>query len=853
MNHIVDTVDLSTCDREPIHIPGLIQPHGSLLVCDPDTWVITHASENLGNFVPHEAAAAIGMVLKGVVGVEAFHKLTNALAVSAAPNLPGRIFELPSAASHANCASIHVYSGHALIELEHVATTYTDATPLFLIKSMLTRMQRAATVAEVCEIAVQQLIDLIGFDRVMIYKFLHDGSGSVVAESRSADVPSFLGHHFPASDIPQQARTLYLNNWIRLIADVNAPSVRILPLDHHHVRPIDLSYCALRSVSPIHIEYLRNMNVGASLSISILVGGELWGLVACHNCSTKIVPPDIRVAAEFFGQAFSLQLQSLERVDVAHMLSSAREGLDRIMAEIAPAAQLSESLTPRLAEFASFIPCDGVGLWSDGSWTEWGSCPPNTEVPDLLRTLNRISHGAVFSTNEVSAMHPRATAYASAVSGLLAVPLSRTPGDYLIFFRKEFIHTIDWAGDPNKPVLAGDNGNRLTPRKSFELWQNEVRGKSRVWEPHDRFTAEAMRISLLEVVLRYNEILTQERTKAERQQRLFVAELNHRVKNALALIGALVDHSRDKHENLSEFIEDLEGRIRALAHAHDLASQAGPFDLRRLVEIELQPFADRDRSPIEINGPRVLLDDHAYGVLALVLHEMTTNAAKYGALSHAGSLKVTWQVEPSGDCRIDWLERGGPLVYTPNASGFGHLLVRRQIPFELDGKTEIFFDREGLRAYFVIPARWVNSSSGVLRSSSVPTVASVEPISAVLSGMSILVVEDSIIVALKVEKMLRRVGAARVLLSATNEQAIARIEAEKIDAAVLDINLQGAMSYPVADALARRGIPFIFETGYGQSPELPERFAERRVVTKPFSEEDLSKAMSGALQERGAT
>jgi light-regulated signal transduction histidine kinase (bacteriophytochrome) len=851
MNQPVGTVDLSTCDREPIHIPGLIQPHGCLLVCDPLSWEITHASENLANFASHDASAAIGQILKDVVGTEAFHELTNALAVSGAPNLPGRVFKLPSVGSHTNSASIHVYAGHALVELEHVTTTYTDATPLFLIKSMLTRMQRAATVAEVCDIAVQQLTDLIGFDRVMIYKFLQDGSGSVVAESHSSNVPSFLGHHFPASDIPQQARTLYLKNWIRLIVDVHAQAARILPLEHHHERPIDLSYCALRSVSPVHIEYLRNMNVGASLSISIVVGGALWGLVACHNSTSKVVPPDIRVAAEFFGQAFSLQLQSLERVDVAHMLRSAREGLDKIMAEIPPAAQLSECLAPRLAEFASFIPCDGVGLWSDGGWSEWGSCPPVVEIPDLLQALNRTSNGSVFSTNEISTIHQPALAYAPAASGLLVVPLSRTPGDYLIFFRKEFIHTIDWAGDPNKPVIAGDNGNRLTPRKSFELWQNEVRGKSRAWEPHDRFTAEAMRISLLEVVLRYNEILAQERTKAERQQRLFVAELNHRVKNALALIGALVEHSKDKHENISEFIDDLEGRIRSLAQAHDLASQPGPFDLKRLVEIELRPFADTSRGPIEINGPRVLLDDHAYAVLALVLHEMTTNAAKYGALSQAGSLKVTWQVEPNGDCRIDWLERGGPVVNTPNTSGFGHLLVRRQIPFELEGKTEIFFDREGLRAYFVIPARWVNSSSSDIRYRAAPTVVPVEPISATLAGLSILVVEDSLIVALKVERMLRRVGAARVHLSATNEQAIAHIEAEEIDAAVLDINLKGEMSYPVADALAERGIPFIFETGYGQSPGLPERFAARRVVTKPFSEEDLGKAMLGALHERG--
>ncbi len=849
MNRPDDTVDLSTCDREPIHIPGLIQPHGCLLVCAPDTWTITHASENVGAFLSTDPEVAIGRLLKQVVGHEPFHELTNALAVSAAPNLPGRIFNLAMEGLRANCATIHNFDGRALIEFEHVATSYTDATPLFLIKSMLTRMQQATTVAEVCDIAVDQLISLIGFDRVMIYKFLHDGSGSVIAESRIADVPSFLGHHFPASDIPQQARSLYLKSWIRLIADVNVADARILPIDTSASPPIDLSFCALRSVSPVHIEYLRNMNVGASLSISIVVGGALWGLIACHNRSAKVVPADIRVAAEFFGQAFSLQLQSLERVDVEHMLRSAREGLDRILAEIPPAAPLSQSLVPRLDEFASFVLCDGVGLWSDEVWSAWGSCPPDSEIPSLVQALHGVTHGAVYATSELSSIHAPAAAYAPAASGVLVVPLSRTPGDYLIFFRKEFIHTINWAGDPNKPVAAADDGVRLTPRKSFDLWRNEVRGKSRVWESHDRFTAEAMRISLLEIVLRYNEILAEERSKAERQQRFFVAELNHRVKNALALIGALVEQSGEKHDGLSQFIHDLEGRIRSLARAHDLASRPGPHDIQRLVEMQLQPFSAREQGTLEISGPHVMLDDHAYSVFALVLHEMTTNAAKYGALSQAGSLSVKWQVLANGDCRIDWIERGGPTVRAPNATGFGHDLVRRQIPFELGGTADLTFAWEGLEAVFVIPSKWISARRTTVPPRILPLPPAAQPTVAPLAGWTVLVLEDSLIVALRIERMLRKMGAASAMLCATNEQAIAHIERGPIDAAILDINLKGEMSYPAADALEEKGIPFIFETGYGQSPGLPARFSDRRVVTKPFAEADLAEALLATRRE----
>lgn len=766
-----------------------------------------------------------------------------------APGLPGRLFNFELTDGNPVNAAIHDYAGRRLIEIERMRHTYKDATPLFLVRSMLTRMQQAASVEQVCEIAVEQLKVLVGFDRVIIYKFLRDGSGSVVAESREPSVTSYLNQHFPASDIPQQARALYLKNWIRLIVDAASMPVPIIT-NGRSDDPVDLTYCGLRSVSPIHIEYMKNMGVAASMSISIIVGGKLWGLISCHNVQPKDVPADIRVAAEFFGQAFSLQLQSLEQVDVARMLGAARARIDRILTEIPATASLTASIGTRLQELGSLIPCDGAGLWTDDSWTEWGTCPPIGEIPSLAARLNRVSHSAVFVSDELQALHPPAKGYAAAASGLLAIPLSRTPSDYLMLFRKEHLHTVAWAGDPNKPTEVWTGGERLTPRKSFEAWRQDVKGKSRAWEPHDVLTAEALRISLLEIVLRYSELVAQERAKAERQQRMFAAELNHRVKNALALVSALVMQSKGRHRSVSTFVGDLEGRIRSLAAAHDLASTAEPLALRQLVETELAPYAGSKGPRTTITGPDVALEEHAAAVLALVIHELTTNAVKYGALSReTGSLAITWRFDDDGGCLLDWTEEGGPSVEGPVTGGLGTQLVRSQIPFELGGSAELDIRETGVRGAFKIPQLYVHPISKPPRGG-VGQLAPPRLASQPLFGLSVMIVEDSLIVAFEAEQVARRIGASTVLVVSTLEEGLRQARHAAIDFALLDINLHGRPCFPIADVLVERQIPFLFATGYGTQSEMPERFAGRPVIAKPYSTVGLAEKVGPLFPER---
>lgn len=827
-------VDLTNCDREPIHIPGSVQSHGVLLVCGGSDRRIEHASANTQSMLGEAPERLLGKSLATVIGPAATVALMNALEITQ-DSISARIFRVDLANGKRVHANVVSQAGRVIVELEPVADHDEVVPPLQLVAVLLSRMQQARTVQKLCDLTAERIRVLIRYDRVMIYKFLHDGTGRVIAEAKRSDLVSFLDLHYPASDIPQQARALYLKNWIRLIADVGSEPQSIVPERDASGQPVDLTFADLRSVSPIHIEYLKNMGVAASMSISIIVGGQLWGLIACHHYSPNIVAADIRAAAELLGQIFSLQIESLEPNDRADLVRVARLRIDQLLTGFPTTGTLMDNLGPRLGELRAVVPCDGIGLWVEGMWNGQGATPPAKAIPALARFVVETSGGDIFATHELPHRLPAAASYASEASGLLAIPLSRPPRDYLMLFRKEIIHTVKWGGDPNKPVTVGPHGDRLTPRKSFESWESKVRGQSLPWQQSDRLTAEALRIGLLEVVLRRNEVAARERATAAERQRLLIAELNHRVKNVLALISALVTRGQDKGESLESFVKGLERRIKALAFAHDQATQDGAGTIDRLLEIETAPYRQQNTEAIVFTGPVVALDAHALSVLALVVHEMVTNAAKYGALSvPAGRLTAEWRIDGSGNCVIEWQESGGPAVQAPNRRGFGTTLIERQIGHELNGEADLRYELTGVRARFVIPAKHVievaldalgDSTGGPQPSSG----------SGSLTGHDVLLVEDSLLIALDGEAMLQEAGAATVEVVSNAEAALRFIAAKTCSVAVLDVNLGSGTSIPVADELANRGIPFIFASGYNDSSTIPQRFRHVPIVVKPYS------------------
>ena len=835
------TVDLTNCDREPIHIPGSVQPHGCMIVCDAEAVTIRRHSSNASAFLGLGEFELVGRRLEEILGGPVVHEMRNALARSGVPSRAGLMprYRLPALDREFDI-SIHAFKGNAIIEFEE-SVPAGPSSPLEFARTLVGRLSDVTTPAQLIKNAARLLRAVLQYDRVMIYQFAPDGSGKVVSEAKRPDLESFMGQHFPASDIPQQARQLYLLNPIRVVSDSSGERFPITPVLDAAGEPLDLSYAHLRSVSPIHCEYLRNMGVSASMSVSIIVDGALWGLIACHHYSPRSLSMNRRIAAEIFGEFFALQLGALTQKQMLLAAEKARDFLNGLLSSAAHVTDASGFLGQHLAEFRNLVESDGVGVWVNGEWRAEGSAPPAEFAEELAAFAGSVCEGRIWATTALAEALPSARIFADAFAGMLAIPLSQLPRDYLFFFRKELVHTIEWGGDPNKTYTTGPHGDRLTPRQSFAVWKETVAGHSKTWTPVERELAESARRTLIEVVLRQSELLADERNKAEIRQKMLNQELNHRVKNILALIKSIVAHPLAEGATIEAYVTSLKGRIEALAIAHDQAMRAsGGGLLLDLVNAEASPYRTSGGT-ITVRGPSVALDARAFSVVALVIHELITNAAKYGALSvKTGELMVDWSANAGGDCEIVWQERGGPPVRPPSRQGFGSILIDRSIPYDLGGRSDLSFEPEGITAKLCIPAKFVRWTEDAASPEEAPVPVKGKP-GRPLEGRRVLLVEDQFIIAMDCEDMLATLGASQVEVCANVSEAVSFLGRTAPDLAILDVNLGSETSEPIGNRLRELGVPFLFATGYDDLAILS--VAEAATLRKPYNLASLEAAL----------
>ncbi|WP_417683986.1 HWE histidine kinase domain-containing protein [Roseibium sp.] len=840
-------VDLTNCDREPIHLLGGVQDFGCLLAFTPD-WVVSHASDNCAAYTGRHAPDLLGAQACTIFSQDALQTLRSRLQWLHDCDTTERLFGIDLFGSGTPFdAALHL-SGHRIIVEIEPCRQNERIDAISLVRSMMARLGRAENLDAFLDAAAQQIQSVTGYDRVMVYRFMEDGAGEVVAERAMNNVDSFLGLRYPASDIPRQARALYVKNQFRIIADVNGNVSRIIA-PQGDVEPVDLSLSVLRAVSPIHIEYLRNMGVAASLSISIVVGGELWGLFACHHYSPKQVGFDRRTAAELFSQMFSLELSRRETDELYIHEAHARTVHDKIMAAVSFDGSIFDNLSRYLPLFRDVIECDGVAVWVDGDFACNGECPGEEDMAVLVPYLNSQPESQTYATATLSAELASHPEIARKFPGLLAIPVSRSPRDYLIFFRQERTQQVNWAGNPQKAIQVGPLGDRLTPRKSFELWKEEVRGTAAPWNASDLRIAETLRTTLLEIILKSIGESEKLRQQSADKQDLLIGELNHRVRNILTLIRGLVAQTGKQVRTIDQFQTVLGDRVQALARAHDQLTQENwaPAPFRSLIEAELAAYCVEGALRAQLSGPPVLVSPKAFTTLALVLHEMTTNAAKYGSLSiSSGRLSVVWALAGDGSLTIDWHEQGGPRVSRPKHEGFGSTLIKRSVPFELQGEANLDFAPAGLRARFKVPAAHIvsrDAGSAIKGAGSGASKAEVE----LPKRETVLLIEDNVIIALDAEDMLKSNGFADVRVHNRVSDALAYLDQETCGFAVLDINLGDETSLDIADRLVELGIPFIFASGYGDSTGLPERFQNAVVLTKPYTAENLDTCLAEML------
>ncbi len=514
-------VDLSNCDREPINVPGSIQSHGLLFILQEPEFEVLQVSNNVQELINYYPEDLLGKPLLNLLGTEQLDCIKQCLDGDFEYVNPLKISILVEEKNLFFDGIVHHIQEKVCLELEPTETQENINFWKFyhLVNSTITKLQNSSNLQEMSEIAVKELKKLTNFERVMIYKFDNDGSGSVIAEEKADDLIPYLQLRYPSSDIPKQARQLYSYNWLRIIPDVNYQPTEIISSENSLTdTDLDLSLSVLRSVSPIHIEYLKNMGVTASMSISIIRNKKLWGLIACHHSSPKYISYELRTACEFLGKVFSSELadkQENEDLDYKVKLKSMQT---KFIASISQAENLISGLVECESNLLlDFINATGVIICSGEKCTSIGHTPAKEDLQPLIAWINKQTQDNIFSTNILPQLYPQAEKYKDVASGLLALTISRIHKNYILWFRPEVIKTVNWGGNPNKPVEISENGElRIYPRKSFAMWQEKVKNSSLDWKNCEIEAVTEFRSAIVSIVLRKADELAKINIELER-------------------------------------------------------------------------------------------------------------------------------------------------------------------------------------------------------------------------------------------------------------------------------------------------------------------------------------------------
>ncbi|WP_285472273.1 ATP-binding protein [Actinoplanes sp. NBRC 101535] len=618
--------DLTACVREPIHRLGGVQSYGALVAARDG--VIAVVSENAG--------AVLGF--PGLLGTPV-ERLLGSAQVAALTGLAeadtGQTAMMPvEIAGRRFDATVFRSDGMLVLEFEPGSPAAEFPAFYSLVRQALMRLQQATTVVAACRAAVTEVRALTGYDRVVAYRFESlEGPGEVIAEDVAEGAEPWLGLWFPATDIPPQARRLYERNWIRVIADVDDPTARLVPPADP---PLDLSMSVLRTVSPFHLEYLRNIGVTSSMSVSLLSGGRLWGLIACHGTTPNTLNPQVRAACEFFGVALSLHLAALRERDETAAREQSRTAIARLMEGFGP-------WPADPAGLAGVIDCDGVVVRIAGTVVAHGNLP---DLPGLLERLPVPAAGAVWHSDRLGEDLPDLAGHP--VKGVLVLPTG-VDGDCVVWVRRERTVSRRWATDPAEPVSLGPHGRRLTPRGSTAVFLASTRGRCRPWSATDLAMAVELGRALTGIALahaRQLSALNVELSRSNVDLDSFAHAAAHDLKEPLRGIANtatfIAEDAADGMDSVTvrrlESIQRLATRMDELLNALLYYSRIGRTDLHRQ-PVELRAAV---AGALEVAGPRlgehdveVELPEPGTVVVAdpvlfdQVLVNLLVNAAKY--------------------------------------------------------------------------------------------------------------------------------------------------------------------------------------------------------------------------------
>jgi light-regulated signal transduction histidine kinase (bacteriophytochrome) len=686
-------IDPDACAREPIHIPGSIQPHGALLVLSPADLTLLQASANaeamlgfspqLGAPLPAEAGEIAKELRQWLSGKEAAYQ---------------RIVERQGRRFH---AAAHRSGESVILELEALQESSGPGMEQLFpkLKDFAQELNAAWDLRALSALAARYLRELTGFDRVLVYRFDGDWNGQVVGESGNGALPSYLDLRFPASDIPAQARELYKLNRLRIIPDAGYVPVPILPpLNPATGEPVDLSFALLRSVSPVHLEYMRNMKTAASMSVSIIVDGGLWGLVSCHSREPHHVPLTLRNLCDFAVQTLAAEIGARRRGAEAARRVQLGAVMTRLLARMTTASDWRRRLIENCDDLLAQVGANGAAILFDGDCRSAGSAPREDQVRAIVSWLEARGEMDLFATDSLAALMDGAESFADVASGVLAVRISELHPSWLLWFRPELVQTVTWGGDPHKMVTER---GRIHPRRSFEAWKQQVRGHAAPWTGPEIAAARDLRAAIIGIVLRRAEELaglSEELQRSNQELEAFSYSISHDLRAPFRHIVGYSELLREREKNLDpksrHFLESIvESALAAgrlvddllnFSHIGRASITARPIDMNKLVAEVRHSLAAQE-------GERRIvwqMEDlpTAWGDAALIRQvwfNLLENAVKYTRPRAEASITVT-----------GWAERG-ETCYRVEDNGVGFNMAYREKLFGVFQRLQRSEDFEG--------------------------------------------------------------------------------------------------------------------------------------------------------------
>jgi PAS domain S-box-containing protein len=573
--------DLSNCEREEIHLAGSIQPHGALLVVSEADYRVIQCSVNSNEFLNLDAV--LGQSLSDLDGDLLVRILPHLDAISQGTPIAVRC-RIGNPAAAFDGLLHRPPEGGLVIELERAGPS-VDLTAQVAIA--VDKIRAATSLRALCDETATLFRNRTGYDRVMVYRFDDEGHGEVYSERRKPELEAFLGNRYPSSDIPQMARRLYERTRVRVLVDVNYDPVPLQPrLSPLSGRDLDMSSCFLRSMSPIHLQYLKNMGVGATLVVSLMVGGRLWGLVACHHYEPRFIHFELRAVCELLAEAIATRITALESFSQSQSEMFVQRLEQRMVQAMSRDGDWRSAIFDSSQSILQPLGATGSALIYEGQVVVAGDVPGTQEIRAIGAWLDAQPRGPVTVTAALGLDVPAFAGLRKEASGIVAATLSDSPGEYLIWFRPERIRTVTWGGDPEKPFVIGSDPRDLSPRRSFAQWHQQVEGTSDPWTPADIASARLIGQTVADIVLQFRAVRT---VIAQDQldqfsshvriseQPVIIADIAGRILLANAAFIKLLPDSRLALNHLADLAELFQDADRFRQNLGELIEQCRPW------------------------------------------------------------------------------------------------------------------------------------------------------------------------------------------------------------------------------------------------------------------------------------